>query len=150
MTKRYTKKVSFNERVFLAAAQLAPPMANQMIFEGRGSLDYQHLQKAVETASEANPGSRLILKGILGGCRWVDSGTTPPVIDIPHSRWTGYDSENAPFLEKPLCPKQGPTCEVVLVQGDPVRVIFRSLHGVMDGRGTFIWAEEVFRSLRGG
>jgi hypothetical protein len=149
MPERYTRKLSFNERVFVVGARLSPPLANQMIFEGTGILEYERWRSAVETASAANPGSRVILRGALGACRWVDSGITPPVIEITGSRWTGFSSENAPFLEKPLLPESGPTCEVVLVQGEPLRVIFRTLHGAMDGRGTFTWAEDTFRALRG-
>ena len=145
----YTRKLSFNERAFLVGAQLSPPMANQMIFEGTGVLDCHRWRDAVAAASEANPGSRVILRGILGTSRWIDSGITPPVTEVIGSRWTGYNSENAPFLETPLNPRTGPTCEVLLVQGDTPRVIFRTLHGVMDGRGTFTWAEDVFRALRG-
>lgn len=149
MPAKYSRKLSFNERAFLVGAQLSPPMANQIVFEGTGVLEYGLWHGAVATASEANPGSRVTLKGMLGSSRWVDSGSTPPVIEITESRWNGYNSEHAPFLVKPLDPKSGPTCEVLLVRGDTPRVIFRTLHGVMDGRGTFTWAEDVFRALRG-
>lgn len=124
-------------------------MANQIVFEGSGTLDSHRWRHAVAAASEANPGSRLVLKGLLGTCRWEDSGVTPPVTEVIGSTWSGYSHENAPFLEDCFNPKSGPTCEVVLVQGNTPRVIFRSLHGVMDGRGTITWAEDVFRALRG-
>ncbi|MBN1498217.1 MAG: hypothetical protein JXA07_15700 [Spirochaetes bacterium] len=145
----YTRQLSFNERAFLTGAELSPPLANQIVCEGTGRLDYAHWLEAVATASEANPGSRLILKGILGTCRWVDSGSTPPVTEVIGSRWDGYCSEHAPFLESPLNPKVGPTCEVLLIPGDTPRVVFRTMHAAMDGRGTLTWVEDVFRALRG-
>lgn len=86
-------------------------------------------------ASAGNPGSRLILRGHLGSCRWVDSGKTPPVREIDGSRWDGLGPVGAPFLQEPLSPIKGPMCEVLLIHGDPLRVAFRVHHGVMDGRG---------------
>jgi len=140
--------MSFNERLFVVADRLHPPVANRFIFEGTGVPDPERWRRAVEIASAANPGSRLVLKGRLGGCRWVDSGVTPPVIEAPECE-QGVIPKEAPYLQKPLYPETGPTCDVVLVPGRPMRVIFRTHHGVMDGRGTLTWAEDVFRALRG-
>src|SRR5512142_1834581 len=101
MAERYTRKLSFNERLFVVGNKLSPPMMNQGIFEGKGVLDYGLWKKAVDAASEANPGSRLVLKGVLGSCRWVDSGINPPVIEIKDSKWSGSGWEHGPFLLKP-------------------------------------------------
>lgn len=147
--KRYTRKVSFNERFFIVGNRLCPPLANQFIFDGEGEFNLKLWENAVEKASEANPGTRVILKGRLGSCRWVDTGITPAVKLIDRTKWSGYDPENAPFLISPLLPETGPTCEVVLVRGNPLRIIFRTLHAVMDGRGTLVWMEDIFRALRG-
>jgi len=70
------------------------------------------------------------------------------VIEAPECE-QGVLPKEAPYLQKPLYPETGPTCDVVLVPGRPMRVIFRTHHGVMDGRGTLTWAEDVFRALRG-
>ncbi|HQP30616.1 MAG TPA: amino acid adenylation domain-containing protein, partial [Deltaproteobacteria bacterium] len=120
----------------------------QMVLEGRGSLDVRRLAAAVEQASELNPGSRLILKGVLRGSRWVDSGRAPVVRVVSGEAWDGYGPENAPFLHGPL-PSSGPTCEVLWVEGPVPRIIFRASHGVMDGRGVMTWAEDVFRIMQG-
>lgn len=125
-----------------------PPFVNQMVLEGTGAMDLDELTDAVERASAANPGCRLILKGVLRRCYWIDSGLTPPVRRISGALWDGYSQENAPFLHDRL-PFKGPTCEVLWVEGPKPRLIFRSHHGVMDGRGTWMWAEDVFRALRG-
>jgi hypothetical protein len=149
MTGTYSRKLSFNERLFVVGADYAPPLANQMIFEGSGAFDARLWESAVRTASEANPDTRMVLRGFLNTCRWVDSGVTPPVIEINGGAWDGRGPAGMTRLEKALPPRTGPTCEVVLIQGNPLRVVFRSHHGVMDGRGTYIWAEDVFRALRG-
>jgi hypothetical protein len=148
MPRRFSRQLTPTERVYLINAELSPPFANQIIFEGSGEFDASQWRRAVEVAAAVNPGSRLVLKGALAFARWVDSGKTPPVREVDGSRWSGMDPEGAPFLHDPL-PTEGPTCEVLLIHGTPLRVAFRSHHAVMDGRGTFIWADEIFRALRG-
>lgn len=148
MVRRFSRQLTPTERVYLVNAELSPPFANQIIFEGTGELNPDRWKRAVEVAAAVNPGSRLVLKGALAFARWKDSGAPPPVREVDGSRWSGMDPEGAPFLRDPL-PPEGPTCEVVLIRGNPLRVAFRTHHAVMDGRGTFIWADEVFRVLRG-
>ncbi|KQC04019.1 MAG: hypothetical protein APR55_01955 [Methanolinea sp. SDB] len=149
MKKRYTRRMTFNERAFVAFNLICPPTVNQFIFDGEGTLDPERWRKAAEVASEANPGTRLILKGHLGWSRWVDSGISPPVREVDGSNWNGMGPESAPWFQEPLSYREGPTCEIVLIQGPIPRVMFRAHHGVCDGRGTLFWAEEVFRVLRG-
>ncbi|PKN52690.1 MAG: hypothetical protein CVU55_05520 [Deltaproteobacteria bacterium HGW-Deltaproteobacteria-13] len=147
-TTKYSRKLSTNDLISIARDRYFS-FNNQFILEGHGVLDKARWLTAVETASAANPGSRLIMKGYPFASRWVDSGITPRVREVDGSEWTGYSHEGAPFLLDPLSPVEGPTCEVVLVRGNPLRVVFRSNHGVMDARGTLFWAEDVFRALRG-
>ena len=77
----YQRKLSVNERMFLASAVIRP-VANQIVVEGSGYVDMGTWQSAIEKASIANPGSRLILKGFLGSCHWRDSGINPPILQI--------------------------------------------------------------------
>jgi len=149
MKERYTRRMTFNERAFVAFNLICPPTVNQFIFDGEGTLDPERWRKAAEVASEANPGTRLILKGHLGWSRWADSGIAPRVREMDGSTWDGMAPENAPLLQEPLPYRESPTCEIILIQGPIPRVVFRSHHGVCDGRGTLFWAEEVFRVLRG-
>lgn len=149
MKGRYTRKMSFNERLFVVGNEIYPPVANQLIFDGEGDLDRSRWLKAVEIASEANPGSRVVLQGHLGFSRWVDSGITPRVREVDGSHWDGLGPEGAPFLLESLPYRESPTCEVVLIHGSPLRVAFRTHHGVMDARGTLVWASDIFRALRG-
>lgn len=145
----YKRTLSFNERFFLATDMATPPFCNQMIYEGTGHFNTEKWMHAVETASEANPGSRIILKGILSLSRWIDSGRAPRLRIVDGHNWPGTGDEGAPFLQEHLDPFNGPSCEVVLINGETPRVAFRTHHAVMDGRGTIHWAEDVFRVLRG-
>ena len=145
----YSRKVSFNERFYLATDRITPPFCNQMIYEGAGEFEVEKWKAAVESASRANPGSRVVMKGSLWRSTWVDSGLTPRLRTVDGSAWSGMGDEGAPFLETELDPYNGPSCEVVLITGNVPRVAFRTHHAVMDGRGTIFWAEEIFRVLRG-
>ncbi|OHD63391.1 MAG: hypothetical protein A2176_00430 [Spirochaetes bacterium RBG_13_51_14] len=148
MKQRFERPLSATERIWLGFDGAFSPYANQAVLEGRGNLDFEHLKSAVETASTANPGSRLVLSGSLRGSFWRDSGVTPRVRKVSAELWDGYGPENAPFLKDRLR-HSGPTCEVVYAEGDVPRIIFRSNHGVMDGVGTLTWMEDIFRVLRG-
>jgi hypothetical protein len=148
-TKKYSRNMSVSDLISVARDRVLS-FNNQFIFDGNGVLDKAKWVSAVETASAANPGSRLILKGYPFASRWVDSEKAPRVREVDGSRWSGRDLDGAPFLMDQLSPIEGPTCEVVLVQGSsPLRVIFRTNHGVMDAGGTLLWAEDIFRALRG-
>jgi NRPS condensation-like uncharacterized protein len=141
--------MTFNERAFVVLDLICPPMANQFIFDGEGILDIEKWRIAVDIASEANPGTRLILSGHLSWSRWIDSGITPRIREVDGSQWDGMSPEDAPFFQEDLSYRKGPTCEIVLIHGPIPRVVFRTHHGVCDGRGTLFWAEDVFRALRG-
>lgn len=143
------RNLSIASRVWLAAHEFCSPIAVQIICEGTGVLDSGLWRKAVAAASSANPGARLVLRGLLGSCRWIDSGETPPVRVVDGSAWDGMTSEGAEFLNGAFSPHAGPMAEVVLVQGNPPRVVFRAHHALMDGRGCLTWAENIFRALRG-
>lgn len=136
-------------RIWVAAEQVCPPLANQMIMEGTGDINRQGLARAVEIASEANPGSRLKFHGYGGMSKWIDSRITPAIREVDESAWDGMSSENAPFLKSVFHLRKGATCEVVIINGAPPRIAFRTHHAVMDGRGTMLWAEDIFRVLRG-
>jgi hypothetical protein len=144
----YRRHVSLVERLWLGIDRVSPPFVNNLVLEGHGYIDQAVLQDAVAQASQVNPGSRVVLKGVLRGCRWQDSGITPPVTRVSGGAWDGYRHDHAPFLKRKL-PDHGPTCEVLIVDGTPQRIIFRANHGAMDGRGIITWAEDVFRVLRG-
>ena len=144
----YKRKMSYNERLFVVADEICPPAINQFQFDGHGFFDKKKWQHAVQIASDVNPGSRLVLKGHLGQTRWVDSRITPEVTELDAAGWDGTGPDGAPFLLKRLPPRSGPTCEIFLIHGDPLRVCFRTHHAIMDGMGTLTWIEDIFRVLR--
>jgi hypothetical protein len=138
------------ERYYLAYSDIFPDFTIQFFFEGSGTFDVPRWKEAVEAGSRANPGSRLVLKGSWRFSRWVDSGITPPVRVVDASAWDGTGPDGAPAcMTEHFNPRTGPTCEVVLMQGTPLRAVFRAHHCVMDGRGIITWAEDIFRALRG-
>ncbi len=148
MTQHYIRKLSSTERAYLILGDMYPPMANQYFWEGTGVLDPGLWRTAVKQAADSNIGCRLALKGVLNRARWVDSGIPPLVREIDGSRWSGMSPDNADFLTAPLSPWTGQGCEVLLIHGNPLRVVFRTHHAIMDGRGTQTLAEDVFRALR--
>ncbi len=149
MQSNFSRKVSPFERIFLLLAMMDCPFSNQLVLEGKGTLDASRWENAVQAASEANPGSRLLYKGRSSWAQWVDCGVTPPVRDFNGAHWSADGPEGAPFLSDPMPFRDGHSCEVVLLSGDPARVVFRTLHATMDGGGTLVWVEDIFRALRG-
>lgn len=122
------------------------------ILQGIGNLDARVLADAVATAAEANPGVRVRLKGFLGWARWVDSGIAPQVHVVASSSWTGTSGDDAEFLSTPLDPvRGGPVTDILLVHcaDARLRIVFRSVHAAIDGRGIVHWIQDVFRVLRG-
>lgn len=111
---------------------------NQLVVEGAGALDPEEWGRAWARVAEANPGAGSRLKG-----RWWVEGAPLPlrVVDSP---WDGRGPH--PALEQALDPRQG-VCELVLWPRD--RWVLRSHHGALDGRGTWLLAQELGRALRG-
>jgi hypothetical protein len=122
------------------------------VVDGHGYIDPQDLQAAVRRAAEANPAIRVRLRGVLGFCRWVDSGVPPLVSVVSDSAWDGKSSDNAGFMTGRLDPVQGgPVSDIFLVscRDGRQRVVFRAVHAAIDGRAMLHWMQEVFRALRG-
>ncbi len=145
MNTAFRRRVSPTERMYFPMRELAPPFLMQLEFTGSGTLDPDELRRAVEIASVACPGARLVRVGR----DWVDSGIAPAVREVA-GHTLGYPRLEAdPVLTSPIGPTRDTTCEVLLLTGEPTSVIFRVFHGVMDGMGMVIWALNVFRALRG-
>ena len=144
-----SRPLTGTERVWLVADRLLPPFVNQLVVEGDGALDVGALRAAVASASAVHPGARLALRGWLRGARWVAQDAPPPVVAVDGGGWDGTGPDGAPFLMRPLPPREGPTVELLVVSGDPPRLVVRSHHAVMDGRGTWLFVEDCLRALRG-
>lgn len=144
------RPVSGLERVWLAARQVGPPFANQLVLEGQGKpAPSSGWSTLLEGLAQAQPGCRLRLRGVLGGMRWDQGGPLPTVRQLDGSGWNGAGPEGAPFLEEPIDPSKGPLYEILVLEGNPSRVVLRSLNAATDGAGMLLFARGVFACLRG-
>ena len=73
-SNRTFRPLSIASRVWIASDLIKPPIWSAITVEGHGRIDYQKLSNAIQIASAANPGSRLILKGNLAWSRWIEIG----------------------------------------------------------------------------
>jgi hypothetical protein len=148
-TKRYTRRLSPIERASLVLNEFCNYNCD-IVVEGHGALSVDTLRSAVKTAAQANPGSRVRLRGVLGFTRWVDSGIAPEVEEVRALPWDGRSERGAAFLEERFdALAGGPICKLVYVRGNPAHIVFRALHAAVDGRSLLHWIAEVFRALRG-
>ncbi|MEV6392920.1 peptide synthetase [Nocardia xishanensis] len=141
----FRRPITPTERLYFAARELAPPFLMQVAVHGEGTLDPAELQRAVDVASAAIPGSRLVRDGD----DWVDTGVAATVRVVDGHTLTYPELENDPVLNSPIGPTPDRTCEILLLTADPVTIVFRAFHGVMDGMGMRMWVDDVFRALRG-
>ncbi|WP_410641680.1 non-ribosomal peptide synthetase [Amycolatopsis sp. lyj-346] len=133
------------ETWFLSYPESVPGVI-QIVVEGDGRIGHDELTRAVAVASEACPGARLARRDRT----WVDTGVAPVVRSVPGAEFDRTKFSGVPELYQPLMRDgDGPTCEVLLITGDPCVVVFRAFHGVMDSKGVLLWLEDVFRVLRG-
>ncbi|MGV9721202.1 peptide synthetase [Nocardia beijingensis] len=141
----FRRKITPTERLYFCTRQVTPPFVMHIAVHGDGSLDPAALQAAVDVASAAAPGARLVRDGR----DWVDSGLAATVRVVPG--WSlNYDAlEHDAVLNSPIGPTPDRTTEVLLLTGAQTTVLFRAFHGVMDGMGLRLWVDDVFRALRG-
>ena len=104
---KYSRLLSTSERLYIISNQISPPFSIQLIVEGNGEIDKEKLKFAILKASEANPGSRLKLKGHLGFSRWIDSGKTPPLREINNNNWDGMSTLGIPSILNRFCRRWG-------------------------------------------
>ncbi len=144
------RQVSGLERVWLAARKVAPPFANQLVLEGTGVPEPRDgWEPILEALATAQPGCTARLGGVLGAMRWKRGGPLPSVRVLDGSGWDGRGPGGAPFLERPIDPRRGPLYEILILEGDPVRVVLRSLNAATDGTGMLLFARGLFALLRG-
>jgi hypothetical protein len=125
------------------------PFVNQYVIEGDGPLTLGELTAAVHHAAAAVPEARLRLRGHWAFRAWHDDGALPAVREVDATDWDGMSGSAAPFLGGPMNVRRGPVCEVVLLRGAPLRILFRTHHACMDGAGTLFFIRQVFTALGG-
>ncbi len=144
----YVRPLSPTERFNLVINEVCRYNVDAFV-EGTGTLTREELQRAVDIAAAANPGTRVRLKGVLGFCKWVDSGIAPEVIEAPSSAWDGESELHSEFLQQKFDALHGgPVCDIILMPGNPMRIMFRVLHAAMDARGLQYFVHEIFKVLR--
>jgi hypothetical protein len=150
-SRRYVRRVSPLERYSLVLNRVYRYHVDGIV-EGVGEVDPAVLQAAVDRAAEANPAIRVRFRGFLAFSKWVDSGISPKVRSMPLADWDGNSERGAPFLQERLDTRRnGPIADILVVpcSDGKTRLVFRTLHAAIDGRGLLHWVEEVFRALRG-
>ncbi len=125
------------------------PYVNQFFAEGEGDLDLASLQQAVAKVAEFFVEIRMVLKGYLKWRYWDDAGTPPRVYAMDAGRWDGMTNIDVPVVGSPMNVRSGPVCEVILLEGTPKRILFRTHHACTDGAGTRYLMDSVFSVLRG-
>lgn len=125
------------------------PYINQFCVEGTGDLDLETLRTAVNKVAQYLVEIRLVLKGYLKWRYWDDQGVLPRVYAVDGSVWNGQGFRNVPVSGSPMNVRTGPVCEVVLIEGDMKRILFRTHHACMDGAGMLYFLKSVFAELRG-
>lgn len=149
----YKRKIAVSEWLHAATGyhkrSLYSMLINQWVIQGKGRFDLAAWEKAVQTTAHNTPGCRLVKRGILGLSNWVACGPLPRVKLIKNSAWDGCSGDNAPFLDQPLDIENGPTAEIILVEAknDCAFVVIRTHHAIMDGVGTTLFAQNLFRAL---
>ncbi len=149
--RRYTRRLSPTERFSLVLNELYRYNVDGVL-EGVGTVDPVAFQHAVDVAAEANPAIRVRLRGVLGFCKWVDSGISPTVRVMPLADWDGKSEVGAPFLKERFEPlRGGPVSDVLIVpcRDGKTRIVFRTCHAAFDGRGVLHWCSDIIRVLRG-
>lgn len=149
MVKPYSRRVSGLERYSLVLHGAYRYHVDGIV-EGIGHVNAEVLQKAVDIAAAGNPAIRVRLRGFLAWCKWVDSGRAPQVHQLSLSDWDGSSESNAPYLNGRLNPRLA-VADILLVpcRDGRTRIVFRTLHAAIDGRGCIHWMSDVCRVLRG-
>ncbi|MFH1463395.1 MAG: hypothetical protein ABIO70_03315 [Pseudomonadota bacterium] len=144
------RRLSGLERVWLAARVVGPPYCNQLVLEGQGWPQAPGgWDDLLTRLVAAQPGCRVHLRGMLWNTRWEASGPLPTVRELDGSGWDGLGPEGAPFLAAPMDPRRGPALEILLLRGQPTRVVLRTLAAAADGAGLLMMARGLFDCLRG-
>lgn len=140
------------ERLWLAADHVERQFVIHAVVEGtltrpEGWLD--RVREAVASAAEAHPGLRLRLTGYGPWLAWRSDGDGPAVAEVDGEGWTGDSPDGAPWLDRRLDLRRGPAVEVLLVRGNPERVVIRIHHAQADGRAIQGYLRSIFAALRG-
>ncbi|WP_297431701.1 non-ribosomal peptide synthetase [uncultured Cetobacterium sp.] len=136
-----SRKLSPNERMYLAFEKNYNSFVINRIVEGKGDIKLDTFQKAVNKVSEIYPESRFKLKNGF----WIDSKINPKVIKIQRR---DVEKDFKELMKRKIDLTKEVACEIYyLNEFDKITIIFRTHHGVMDGKGQGVWIEAIFKEL---
>ncbi len=135
------RKISPNEKMYLAFENKFSSFAINRIVSGIGYIDIQELKNAIIKTSDLIKESRFCLKGNY----WIDSNIAPNLFILENIE---LEKNLEMLLNRKFDLKKGPLCEILVVkEKEKFTLIFRSHHGIMDGKGQGIWIETIFKVL---
>lgn len=139
----FKRKLSSNERMYISFEKNYNSFMINRVVEGKGYIDLKKLQKAVSKVAYHMPESRFVLKGNY----WIDSEIPPKVVEVSKKI---FDNNFKELMKNKIDIFNEPCCEVYLYSDENKEktiVVFRTHHGVMDGKGQSIWIENIFKEL---
>lgn len=120
------------------------------IIEGSGRHAPAEWEAALAQVAAENPACRLRVSGTRQHARWRSDGAPTRLRYIDDCAWDGRSNAGAEFIKATrLDLENGPTSELIVVPGQPDRVMIRAHHAAMDGMGIVYFFQELFRALRG-
>lgn len=138
------------ERLWLSAERRAPPFIFNQIIEGEGTFSESALREGLGALVEAWPILRGRVRGGLWWSRWEEGPASPTVRSAPGGQWPTDGLLHAPALSGPLNVYGGPPVELVIASDQQgARLVIRTHHALLDGRGALTLSLDLFRALRG-
>lgn len=135
------RRLSPNEKMYLTFEKNYNSFMINRVVEGTGYIDLEAFQKAVDEVAKKFPESRFKLEGNY----WIDSKINPKVIKINRAD-IGKDFKE--LMQRKIDLTKEVACQIYyLEEYNKTTIIFRTHHGVMDGKGQGIWISAIFKEL---
>ncbi|MEM6801139.1 MAG: phosphopantetheine-binding protein [Bacteroidota bacterium] len=142
MKKRYIRRLSLNERLYLIGQEISPSYTLQFLLEGIGEIDERTLQASLEKLVAKVP----ILRLKVSGSKWTYEGKMPKL--YVHERDISSDV-NHEIFKRELDARAGVIAEFHLFRGKRMVLLFRILHIAVDAKGAQLILRNLFSLLRG-
>lgn len=136
------RRRTLNEKIYSIAEGFSPPFAIQFVLKGKGQLDLELLEKAIQQLSDLIPALRMRLRGN----RWEHSG--PEARLFFHKKNLPEDWDD-PFFRNPLSAGEGSASTFHLFRNEDDCLVFRALHSVMDAKGALQVLYHLFDLMNG-
>ena len=120
------------------------------VIEGESRVTFAQWEAALAQVVAANAACRVRIAGRRRRACWRSDGIPTRIRQVDNCTWDGRSDAGLEFLKTPrLDLENGPASELIVVTGNPARLVLRVHHAVMDGLGTIYFFQELFRALRG-